>query len=663
ALAGGDPDPHDGRYVERFSFGAQNGLDMCERLRQISVTLAGGPSAAAAHYKRGATPVNVAYGLALPGRFGAGGGTNRFDGANANNDPEMEAPDREHSADYDDYVLTRDIASLMTTFGCQPVRYHAQANYTQTISTGGGLDTTIGGWIMGTFGDGVTPEEAGSDLNVSLDREGIAVPALESVQSVALAYGIAGEIEGQYADLQDAVQETIVFASLQATIAALGVLVSTLTIVADGIGIAEAVGVAIACIGLCANEYIAIGLYIASIGTSVAALVVNVSATAVLVGAAIDASVIAARLNLDVSEEMDDICKSVELEEIEENEDMIRARERLADVLQNAKDEMDEAREELDDYEGTLETPLKTCNDVLAHTGNSGLGCSSGGTEALCSNSSGGAYCANAKNSVCFAVGNPSTKDRYALFVNPAEDDGGIKALYRELLEAERKYSEFDKKIEALDKKIEKTDINDSDVQDAINKYAEQSCKNAPNPNCKDIRRDQMTKQYQAQHDKAVADKAALVAGKVDAKAKLVEERAKVADAHELKTVSVVSNKPCPDDSSVTIRCEKAYTDACDTASSRLMKKFRDSIYDPDTDCSLGVNEGQCESYHWYIKWGQYALKKEKYDEAKKAYDKASEPLPSFDCAMGVGDGKVVIWTSEAAGEIVRRVDKRSLLQ
>ncbi|GHT90416.1 hypothetical protein FACS1894101_2890 [Betaproteobacteria bacterium] len=308
-----DADPHVGRFAGRFDFNNRNGLDMCETMRLVSVKLAAtGSQTDFAHYLRGSTPINVAYGVALPGSFDASGlSLNRFDGANGTNNPAMEAPDKGHGSNYDDYVRVRDFDSLMSAFGCQPVRYHAEADYSHTIDGSGDINADIAGLIQTIVAD--TRGAPNGKLEVDINREGIATPMLESVQSVALAYGIVEEIEGQYEDLQAAVKQTVVFASVQAAVAAAGVIVSTVTLVADVIGIVQAVTAAIASLGLNFAAYVAIAAYTVSSITSGVAIGVNIAATTLLVTAAVDTSNIAARLDVDVSKEMEALCKKADL--------------------------------------------------------------------------------------------------------------------------------------------------------------------------------------------------------------------------------------------------------------------------------------------------------------------------------------------------------------
>ncbi|GHU31385.1 hypothetical protein AGMMS50256_19770 [Betaproteobacteria bacterium] len=669
-----------GRYTGRFDplFGARNGLDMCETLRLVRVKLAkDGPSAAFAHYTRSGAPVNVAYGLALPGRFNADGANNTlFDGANANGTPAMEAPDRNHSANYDDFVFTRDVDSLMSAFGCQPVRYHAVASYKDDISKGSGLDSVAE--FITTLIDATIPSAPDGELDVAINREGIAVPMLESVQSVALAYGVVEEVNGQYEDLKAAVTETIIFASIQAGLSVGGVLVSTAGLIADAIGVAEAAGIAAACLGLCVNEYVAMALYAASAVVSTISLSINLASTGILIGAAANAGLIGSRLDLDLSDELETICEKMDTsevnEEIDENEEIKKKKKEAEKNLEDARKARNKALEEWNKYYETnpnFKKQVEDCNSLLSKTGNDGLWCfSSEGSMGLCSSS-----CASASYSNCFGTGpdsaNPTLIAQYAPFV-----DDSITDLYQVHMEAEQKVKDFERKIAMANKKIEDTDTDSADVQKAIADAAKDACKGAKDsdkPTCEAGQRTRLTEGYSAQHSKAENERNGLDSQLTDARTVLTNAKNAIENAHEVPAPALVAPARCPETGSSTlILCNIHYLSSCGPAHDSITQFYRDyKEYDSVEDCLDDGDDDhpltayECEAPAYEMLWALYQQREAAYQAAQEQYEKISDmSVDTITCNSTVnGDGNVVIWTSDAAKEIVRRVDKRSVLQ
>jgi hypothetical protein len=723
-----DADPHSGRYTGRIQeqvevkdsfglvtgvedvdvvFNARNGLDMCETLRLVSVKQAGpGVDTTLAHYTRGgAAAANVAYGLALPGRFDASGNNNLFDGVNAVAAPVMEAPDRGHDAGYDDYVFVRDVDSLMSAFGCRPVRYKTDpaVGYTQNIDGAGGMNGLISN-LLETF-VGVFTREAPKELKVNIDREGIAVPMLESVQSVALAYSIIEDVQGQYEDLQAAIEETIIFTSIQAAIAAAGVAISVLTLAADMVGVAKAAAIAAACLGLCFNEYVAIAAYLASAVVSAVSIAVNTAATGVLIGGAITAGVLAHRLDIENSERVSDALQRVcdEMNSSDINSAIADAKKDAAEKVEEARQGMLGAEKNWNAYYSATYTPaepgdppafkfeqkVKDCNSILTRTGiDNNLVCRLGanGTYRPCSQqtitgadgnpANADSYCPGATYQRCFASGSPSVIDRYAPFVS-----NSIVNRYQARLDAKQALEDLEGEIKALDQKILDTDTTRGSVRDAITTAVNSYCANCPsaqNPGCVKTTceanyRTTLTADYDAQNLQARADRTAKINQRAARQNTLANAEAAIRYAHTRAEDGgggppyTAPDATCPNPTTVRIYCDRPYwfnNPSCAPAYNAIIQTYADyKGYGPNCqwlDRSLTAYE--CDASAYETLWSLYEKKKEAYLAAKDAYESFPD-APVIDCAMEGGDGKVTIWTTGAAREVLRRVDKRSVLQ
>jgi type II secretory pathway pseudopilin PulG len=186
---------------------AYNGLDLCESMRYVYNSELNSLSAAVtaitgvakdqglgaalpyAFYRSSDGNIRkVAYGLAL---LGADGTPN---GANATLDPEMEAPDRRYSVDYDDSVFVRDISSMMAIFGCQPMTYNVNV-LTRTDTIGIDLrvpDLNLVSLIAKVIGGYELWNKPGglNSLSIFYDEAG----TLSSVTASADAAGLAASV-------------------------------------------------------------------------------------------------------------------------------------------------------------------------------------------------------------------------------------------------------------------------------------------------------------------------------------------------------------------------------------------------------------------------------------------------------------------------------------
>jgi hypothetical protein len=106
------------------------------------------------------------------------------------------------------------------------------------------------------------------------------------------------------------------------------------------------------------------------------------------------------------------------------------------------------------------------------------------------------------------------------------------------------------------------------------------------------------------------------------------------------------------------IDCDGQYQGACENAIRTLTQPYEDIVA-----CPSGASDGFCEEPHHYALWLDYQRKKEFYKEAKKTYCNLPE-VSSQPCdGVITGTGVIKIWRDDAAEEVLRRVDKRGVLQ
>jgi hypothetical protein len=664
---------HEGRFTDRFDFNARNGLDLCETLRLVGVKLAGGHSASFAHYQRAGTPVNVAYGLALPGRFDASGDNERFDGANATDAPEMEAPDRGHDSNYDDTVFVRDLDSLMSAFGCQPVAYTVQAQYEDFIAQGS-VDKEDVYDFLKEQGEEL-PDTAGADgvLRVDFHRQGVAVLMNESVQSLAFAHDVVTEVQDQYDGLQADAKQTMIMASLQSTLSGLGAGVAGLSIAADGIAIAEATAAAAACLGLCANEYVAIGLYTAAIVASSVALALNIAATGIQIAATVNASKIYGRMGGDLDDEavqdaQDQACAAIAQADAANLEAYLGELARAKDAMDAAETAMNDAEADLDAYTLLLDTSANTCLQALRSTDNSTPGplqCKAV-TNGDCS-----VLCPAATYQTCFPSSFSSLKTSYEQF---EETPKPIETLYQERYELLVELTEREKEMNKAAQEADATDTSEPAVQASIANTAASICQ-SPNAaaDCVDKNILRLTADYDARHTDAVAKRDAAATQVTQTQTSLTAKEAEIAAAAAPVANTSVPDVTCPGNAEVTILCADHYEDSCSDAREYVTRKtWKHLGYGDSAGCQSALTDpANCDRPAYNFLYDRYHLAERGYQEAKARFDEIDakeEPQPTFgegeECTLiGDVDGLVEIWPPDDAKEVLRRVDKRSVLQ
>jgi predicted nucleic acid-binding Zn-ribbon protein len=658
-----DSGSHNGRYVSRYDFNVLNCLDMCETMRLAYVQqVSAGPSASYAHYRRGilGTVVNVAYGIAAPGLGDASNNNDRFDGANAGATAQMEPPDRAHGYNYNDYVFVRDLPSLMSAFGCQPVHYTVTQDRTDSTASG-----SFGGSLTGIIAD--TIELVGgvinytpSDVHVAYDREGVASPMPSTVQSVALAVEVIKEVESLYDFVKGAAEQALAFAIVQAVLASAGIAVSTVKIIAGAIGIAEAAGIAAACLGLCVNQYVAIAFYSAEIVTSTIALAVNVAALGTLIGGTVQAGLVVSRLGGDDTL-IDRFCDATSQDpEVESKiqEALEKTEKDLEKAVRDAKNAMDRAYAKLGGFESVVDACYERLRQAVTET-----------TPPLFVGTS---QCTNPASFTYEKCGFTAIGDAYEKFYSK----GGRDDLFKKKYDAEKKLEETKEKISNLNKEIDETDVSKPAVQAQINNSVDAYRNTLSHLDparveeaCAKFKND-LIAQYNKRNLDATNERNALTASLPGLESDIQNAKQAI-DAAVNALPAAVSNQtdkcnnPAGD---VSIPCNGKYSSLCDSARVAIKSEYWRLNYGSAPDCFLATmqtNNNICNDYNYYSAWLEYYRKKELYEEALARYNNFMANKPStggFSCAKGM-DGKVLMFPVNAAVDILRKVDKRSVLQ
>jgi hypothetical protein len=633
-----------------------------------------------AHYvpTSGITPVmNIAYGIAAPGLGDASDNGSRFEGANASDDqttPALEAPDRAHGAEYNDYVFVRDLPSLMTAFGCRPVPYHVQpvpvGGYTVSTAHGSGLSGAVATIVNETvelFGGLLDIDTTSADnLTVKYNRQGIITPTPASVQSIAFAARLVEEVESQYEGLGESAAETMKFGITQSVLAAAGIALSTAQIIADTVGIVEAIGAAVACLGLCANEYVAIGFYIASLAVSGVSLVVNIAAMSTLIAGTVKAGQVADRLDVDnVAEMMDAFCLGTKVPEVDVDDgsgtpieyDVGEAYEYTRQTLEaqraDAESRMNAAKALVD----ADDTRIKACIDALGAVTANQVTVEGGASTDICTATSDGAtsYGATCRFTT---YGQGYVNFQTATRKTPPN-------IYSNLYDAELALQEADKRVADLTVEIAIQTEKIATIDTTMAAYKQTLITaGAVEPALSiavDKKRTETLTEYQQKYDAAVAERDDLN----------VARPAKVAAVTVAQTALDTAIASVPNPGAVPNPAYPLCTapDALKDKALDCASKFQAvcgnayTVVTATTMCSnaTGVNQAYCHL-------ADYEYKKKLYADAVARYTQftANGPPTSPTCAIAASDGKVIVWSSDGtsgAREVLRRVDKRSLLQ
>jgi hypothetical protein len=543
----------------------------------------------------------------------------------------------------------------MTAFGCRPVPYNVSDEYEADLASGdmsgltGFVADAVG--VVGTpLPDDIIPPTG--KLQIKYHRAGIVAPMPSSVQSVALAVNLVEEVESQYGSVKGSATETMVFGIIQSVLAGGGIALSTAQIIADAVGVAEAIGIAAACLGLCVNEYAAAALYVASIAVSGVALVVNTAAMATLIAGTVQAGQVLWRLSGEdeAIEKMKDFCErkdSALPDEIMEG---------LAESIENLKNQRDRAKQEMDDAKAVLDADKEIIEACRANLGTAlaeyppleGGGTCSAGTYAA----------------ICPALAN--YEDLYADFLQ--EDPSSP---YQALYDAEQALAGTEKGMAAAQKKMEATDTTKPAVQAQI----EAAVLQFP-PKDRDARREELKERYKQEYQEAAEELGELESDKPTQQTAVTNAQNALDDEIKELAAPVPGSAPCNNEG--TVDCAGKYQELCGDAYvliSTPVTKTHDMTYTvtyPVDDQGHTQTYTYTETYNhtfsgqFHVDWTDHESKKEWYESASANYETlANVKLPAAEQCKSIDetDRQVEVWPVEAAVEVLRRVDKRSVLQ
>jgi hypothetical protein len=623
-----DPTPKgdDGKPLVT-TFNARNGLDMCETMRLAYKDRATSPERYA-HYKRGGTPYSVAYGLALPGAGDRSDNGNPFDGVNAGDIAEMDAPDRGGGSDYDDFVFVRDFPSLMSAFGCQPVDYHVVRDYVDRTAAGDDFASEIG-TVLESFLGTVAPDKfADKDkVVVKYDEKGTVTPVLASVESVKMAVSMIKSANDKFDSTEESIKKTFILSSIQSAYDIIGTTLAIIKTVDSSIKIGKTISTIVASLGTYASGYAAIALYGTSIGFQIVSTALTTAAMINTVQATARIGIVYSRFSGDLGF-MTDFCDTIK----QGMEGLNQAGSKQQEEVENAKKDMDKAKIEMDNAYASL---TDTENKILA----------------------------------CYQS-NTAAKAGYAPFADLDKRD----ELFGARIALENEAARIAEEIKAQEKTMKESDTSDPAVRTRIEKDIADFATALEEPVPAAYRASVYAK-YDEQYAAAKAKKEVLEAQKLTTQAQLnvaKEALKKAVDALPAGDAppTVASSAPLP----VWTNCNHAYQ--------RLHEAYwafsagTTAPYPPSplarSACHATQNErgaAFCDDYYYASLWRLYYDKKEEYEASKERYESlAAQPAPpdvtpaSDSCSGGFGD-KISIWPHAQAMDILLRVDKRGALQ
>jgi hypothetical protein len=639
-----DPTPRDDdKNPLTDVFDARNGLDMCKIL--LSAYGDEGRKtgeASYAHYKKGGAPVNVAYGLALPGA-GSRDNDDPFDGVNADDTKtEMEAPDKSHDATYDDFVFMRDFPSLMSVFGCQPVDYRVTRNYTETTASGDDFNSAVGNVIGSFLGEAAPGEYADKErVRVEYDESGTVTPMLASVESVKMATSMIKSANEKFESTKESIRKTRILSIIQSAYDTVGMALSIIKTVDSSIKLGKAIGVLSASLGLYMPGYVAIALYGVSMGTQIAATAITVAGTALTITATAQISAVYSRFGDDEAL-MGSVCGIVE----KGNETLSETGKAQEDEKKNAEKAMEDAKKDMDAAYAALDGALGTI-------------------------------------SACYQT-DTTAKASYAPFADAEKRD----VLFGAQIDLENEVAKFTEEIKGQEDTMNERDTTRQEVQAQIEedvKDFEEGMKNAgETPPPHDTYMASVYTQYKVEYDAAAAKKAELEKKKQESQVKLDEAKAALDAAigalpagdvpplidNETANFYQMIGFPLP----VWTQCNYAYQYLHGAYWETAYRETAVPLYPSSLGrvaCIAANNkrgESFCDDYYNVSQWRQYHDKKGIYEAAKQRFDSLKDSPPELaapgSCGGGgVSEGKLGIWSHEDAMKILLRVDKRGALQ
>jgi hypothetical protein len=648
-------DKYDPTPEKESSFNARNGLDMCETMRLAYKDRETNP-ATYAHYRRGSASVSVAYGLALPGAGDKSDNGSLFDGANAGNDPEMEAPDRGHGFSYDDFVFTRDFPSLMSAFGCMPVDYQVYVDRNDPIDGKIVFNNDLFGRIIGEFSphdDDWQRTDNSTELEVSYDRKGVISPVTASVDAVAFSFSVIEKAESQREDVEKSADSAYTYGIISSTTGTVGNILSTVKLIDNGISIGEAIAKAAACLGLCVNQYVAIGFYVGSIVSEGIALGFAITNTVKTIQSTLKYNEILTRLG-GKSDAADGFCEAMKAGD-----------QGMSEAIVEMEKQQEEMKKEVDSQQGRAEEARKRTQDVHQQVSAciAELEKSKGKPPVMVKKENG--------EEETVVKDRSDEAENYTPFLL---DEANENAIFADIAEAEANLSDLDERIKSTDEDIARTDTSRQEVLDefaaATQEYMEGlAASNASLPENQRLTAEQLEdlrqKNYVGRIKSAEGEYEILQTKKYQLE---TERAAAVTAAEEARAVLNAAVTGIPDD----LREEDFPT--CTAVNGKITSSYAAVVYGGNvSECNeaLQRNDGFCESNHYYDLWIDYRRQQVLYEEMSAEYEKfaamvtaqKANPPNNAEGACAVGGFPIQLWPIEEARAILRQVDKRGGLQ
>jgi hypothetical protein len=621
-----NPTPKDATLID-----ARNGLDMCETLRIAHKDRMTGTPTDHAHYKRrGEEAVSVAYGLALPGMGDRSGKGEPFEDANAETAAEMEAPDRPHDASYDDFVFVRDFPSLASAFGCQPVEYeYVRAGRTEAIVPEIEFNDDVFGTIIQTFAFTEKPwQSTAASRNLVIEEKpmkGVISPVTSSVNAVAFSFSVVEKAKSQKESTLKSAESAYTYGIISSTTGTVGNLISTVKLIDNTIKIGEAVAKAVACLGLCVNQYVAIGFYVGSAVSEGVALGFGIANTVKVIQSTVEFRKIVQKLG-GSSSQGESFCEAMEsgdsTMESQRTEMLSKMEEQLANMENDVVAHRNATNEALEKTKA-VDTLVRSCIDDLETK-----------TETTEEGET---------------VSRVDEKKHYTPFLL---DENNENEMFVPIKDARAQVDDLQAQIEAEDEKIKATDLDSTEkdaegytVRARVEEEAKDYCDNITASNNAMPPNEQLSE----------ADLAKMCEGNL---ARNLASVQKEYDTAKTARDDFVNRKTT---------AETGETAAKDTLNSALAALPTDLDGETFPSC-IRANDALESSYDLWLdykrKQAETLVAEEKYKDFSKEVD-AQKALPPSSSAEGcrVVAGPLQFWPVDQAHEILRQVDERGSVQ
>jgi hypothetical protein len=418
----------------------------------------------------------------------------------------------------------------------------------------------------------------------------------------------------QWESTRDSAEEAFTFGVVSSTTGVIGNVVSTLKIIDNIVEIGQAAATAAACLGLCVNQYVAIGFYVASITMDGVALGIGIENTIVAIQTTNEIGNIYARLGGDANLLAEHCANSGKLID-DSNEAIRKAKDQekasLIETVANTKNAMDAAKTRLD----AVDTNIKACYEKLSN----------------------------------------EDKAKYDPFYNTESRD----ALFEPLREAEQELSIFQEEVRQYEKDANDTDVNKPEVQVKINESVDAFKKELKDRGNTDAQievsaasyRQSIVEQYKKEHEKSLIEK-----GKSQAKVNDWQPRVNAAKAAVEEKINAL---PEPNDDDP----DNPPPPECVAAYNGIHGPYWASEWlSSDLCVAVGYSRTFCNASYYFNLWSDYRRKQNDYEDAVKNLEDFKPPVPMEKSCNSSTSNTVQLWEDNELN-VLRNADKRGVLQ